>query len=204
VYAAPFFDRHRGPGPFRVLDVGTGGGDIAIGFARWARRRGRRVEVLALDLDPEVLACAAEVTRPFPEVRLVAADALEPPLRPGTVDLAVCSLMLHHLSEEGVVHLLRRLAGVARLGFVVSDLRRGRLAWATAWVLTRAISRNRLTRHDGPLSVRRAYTRAELRGLSAQAGLPDVDWRRAPAFRVVGIHHGPGSRSAKRDSPGAP
>jgi ubiquinone/menaquinone biosynthesis C-methylase UbiE len=186
--AAPFLARHQGPGPFRILDLGTGNADVPVAFARWARRRGRRVTVVGLDLHPGVVACARTTTRGLPEVRLVTGEARQLPIRPGSVDLAVCSLMLHHLSEAAVMEVLRLMADTARLGFLVSDLRRSRAAWLAAWLATRAISRNRVTRHDGPLSARRAYTVAELTRLSAAAGLPEVRWRSAIAFRVIGVY----------------
>ncbi len=190
-HVAPFFARFRAEGRgarLRVVDLGTGGADIPVALVRWARARGHRVIVLALDVQPEVLACATPVARRLEEVQLIAADALRPPLRAGAADLAVCSLTLHHLPEEGVVALLRLMASLARLGFVVSDLRRSRAAYAAAWLATRLISRNRLTRHDGPMSVRRAYTREELARLSRAAGLPDVRWHRAFPFRVIGVY----------------
>ncbi len=188
---APFFDRFARGGdgrPLRVLDLGTGGADIPVALVRWARARGRRVSILALDVQHDVLACAAGEARALPEVRLVAGDALRPPIRRGGVDLALCSLTLHHLPEDAVVALLRLMADVARLGFVVSDLRRSRAAYVAAWLATRLISRNRMTRHDGPLSVRRAYTPEELARLSAAAGLPAVRWRRAAFVRVLGVY----------------
>jgi ubiquinone/menaquinone biosynthesis C-methylase UbiE len=179
------------PGTLRVLDAGTGAGDVPLAVARWARRRRWTVRVVAFDLQPVVAAVAARTVRQAPEVAVMVADALRTPLRAGAVDVAVCSLMLHHLPEEAVVGLLRELDRVARVGFVVSDLRRSRRAWLATWLLTRAISRNRLTRHDGPLSVRRAYTRAELARLAERAGLPAMRWSHAPAFRVIGVHdHG--------------
>lgn len=187
-HLAPFFARHRGPAPLRVLDLGTGGGDVPAAVVRWARARGRRVSVLALDLQPEVLACAGAAARDLPEVRLVAGDALQPPVRRDGVDVALCSLTLHHLPEAAVVRLLRLMADVARLGFVVSDLRRSRLAYAAAWLTTRLISKSRLTRHDGPLSVLRAYTREELARLAGAAGLPGVRWHEPPCFRVIGVY----------------
>lgn len=185
------FDREGRPRPLRILDVGTGSADIPVAIARWARQRDRRVSILALDVQPDVIACAQAASRGFPEIRAVAGDALEPPVRADGVDLAICSLTLHHLPEDAVVALLRLLASVGRLGFVVSDLRRGRLAYAAVWLTTRAISRNRLTRHDGPLSVRRAYTRPELGRLSARADLASVRWSLGPAFRVIGVYERP-------------
>jgi SAM-dependent methyltransferase len=187
----PFLDRfadERLRRPFRVLDLGTGGADVPVALARRARRLGVPVSVVGLDVQPAVLACAAAAVRGCADVRLVAGDALRPPVRPGGVDLALCSLTLHHLPEDAVVGLLRRMAEVARLGFVVSDLRRSRSVYALAWLTIRLMSRNRVTRHDGPLSVRRAYTPAELAGLSAAAGLPRIRWQRTAFVRVLGVH----------------
>lgn len=185
---APVLQRHREPRPIRVLDLGTGGADVPVALVRWARARGHRVSVVALDLQPDVLACVAPAARNLPEVRLVAGDAAHLPVRPDGVDVTLCSLTLHHLPDIAVVALLRVMAEVSRLGFVVSDLRRSRSAYVAAWLATHAISRNRLTRHDGPLSVQRAYTRAELVDLSAAAGLPGMRWQKAPFFRLIGVH----------------
>jgi SAM-dependent methyltransferase len=186
-HVAPFLARLRAGETLRVLDVGTGAADIPLALARWARRHGHRVRIVALDVHPTILRYAARAANGTPEVQVVAGNALEAPIRPGSIDVALCSLVLHHLSEEAVVSLLGRLAELARLGFVVSDFRRGRLAWAAVWLATHAVSWNRMTRHDGPLSVRRAYTPDELAGLATRAGLPDIHWHRAPAFRQVGV-----------------
>jgi hypothetical protein len=96
--------------------------------------------------------------------------------------------MLHHLPEPAVIETLRLMATTARRGFVISDLRRTRAAYVGTWLLTRVITRNRLARHDGPLSVLRAYTVPELERLSAAAGVRGIDWRDAIALRLVGVY----------------
>ena len=186
-YIAPFFARLEPDETLRILDVGTGAADIPLALARWAQRHGRRVRIVALEVHPAILRYAARAVRSAHEVHLVAGNALEAPIRPGSVDVALCSLVLHHLPQEAVVALFGRLAKLVRLGFVVSDFRRGRLAWAAVWLATHAVSRCRMTRHDGPLSVRRAYTPVELAHLATRAELPDMRWYRAPAFRQVGV-----------------
>jgi hypothetical protein len=74
------------------------------------------------------------------------------------------------------------------VGFVVNDLVRSRVAHWVVWVITRFITRGAISRHDGPLSVRRSYTPGEVSGLCAQAGLEDVDvvhhW---PYFRFCAV-----------------
>jgi 2-polyprenyl-3-methyl-5-hydroxy-6-metoxy-1,4-benzoquinol methylase len=186
-HVARFLGRLRPGETLRILDIGTGAADIPVALAEWARRRGDRVRITALEMHPTIWRHAARAAEDTPEVRVVGADALQPPIRPGSVDVALCSLVLHHLPEEAVVALLRQLAALVRLGFVISDFRRGRVAWAAVWLVTRATACGRMARHDGPLSVRRAYTPAELTRLAERAGLPGLRWQRAPAFRQVGV-----------------
>ena len=160
-----------------ILDVGTGGADIPLELLDHARRAGRDWRVTAVDSRPEVLA-AALVLEPelgaTPGLELHVGDGTRLAHADGAVDVAHASLVAHHLEPDGVDALLREMARVARLGVVVNDLVRGRPAWLGAWALTRVATTNRYTRNDAPMSVRRAYTRDELRAMAARAGLVEV------------------------------
>ncbi len=116
-HVAPFLARLAAGETLRILDVGTGAADIPLALARWARRHGHRVRIVALDVHPAILRHAARAADGTPEVHVVAGDALEPPIRPGSVDVALCSLVLHHLPEEAVVDAAppARRAGAAGL-----------------------------------------------------------------------------------------
>ena len=157
-----------------VLDVGTGAADIPAALLARAARDGRQLRVTGIDSRPEVLS-AAVVRRPHlsmtPGLELHVGDGRSLPFPDRSFDIAHASLLLHHLEPTMAVALLREMSRVARRGIVVNDLIRGRLAWVGAWLLSHFATRNRYTRHDAPLSVRRAYTVAELTSLIAAAGL---------------------------------
>jgi hypothetical protein len=53
------------------------------------------------------------------------------------------------------------------------------------WMMTRAFSRSRVFHHDGPVSVRAAYTPDELRALAQAAGLQGARVRRQAPWRMV-------------------
>jgi ubiquinone/menaquinone biosynthesis C-methylase UbiE len=164
--------------PASLLDVGTGGADVPIGLIEDWRRRGRRLTVLGIDSRPEILAAAA---RERPAVlatdglTLRVADGRTLPLEDGSFDFAHASMVLHHLDPGDAAALIREMARVARHGVVINDLARGRLRYVGAWILLHVVTRNAFTRHDGPLSVRRAYSLAEARTLVTEAGLRIVD-----------------------------
>jgi ubiquinone/menaquinone biosynthesis C-methylase UbiE len=169
--------------PCTVLDVGTGGADIPVALLADARRRGRDLAVTAADSRPEIVD-AARLARPeLADVRGLRLEVVPPdrlPYDDASFDVAHASLVVHHLDEPAAVRFLAELRRVGR-GVVVNDLARGRLAWFGTWLATRVLTRNRFTRHDAPLSVRRAYTPDELESLMRRAGLEPID-RRAGFF----------------------
>jgi SAM-dependent methyltransferase len=154
----------------RILDVGTGAADLPLAFGR----RGWRS--VAVDVNPRVLEVARRAVAGRESVEVIDADGRALPFPDASFDVAHCSLLLHHLGEEEAVVVLRELRRVARRGVVVNDLRRGPFAFIAAALPTLALSRSRVTRHDGIASARRAYTLDELDALLAAAGLQPV-WR---------------------------
>jgi ubiquinone/menaquinone biosynthesis C-methylase UbiE len=113
------------------------------------------------------------------------------PFADNAFDMVTCSLALHHFSRADAVLVLREMDRVGRTGFVVNDLRRGRVAYGASWAASRLTTRNRLTRHDAPLSVRRAYTPAELRTLLDEAGVQHAEVTTLPWFRMAAIKRAP-------------
>ena len=154
----------------RILDAGTGRGDMPLAFARqgWT--------TTALDRHPDVLVIARRQTAAEPRVDVVGGDARSLPYEDDAYDVSHCSLLVHHLDPAEVVAVLRELARVARRGVVINDLRRGILPLVVTAVSLAAFGGSRVTRADGLASARRAYTLDELDDLIGQAGLA-VRWR---------------------------
>jgi SAM-dependent methyltransferase len=164
-----------------VLDVATGSGDFPLTLHQWSVQQGRAVALFASDVNREVLDVAREELREYP-VQLVQHDALHMPFRDRSVDIITCSQALHHFDRDAVVRLLQEFARVARIGVIVSDLRRSYIAyWGARLMAYGPVSA--LSRHDGPLSVLRAYTPDEV-GVLAQRADVAVQVRRAPGFRI--------------------
>ncbi len=157
--------------PVRVLDIATGSADIPVTIVRWARTQGIKVAVTAVDINPLAVKEAAEIAREYPEITVQAADGFALPFAEGSYDIVLCIKTLHHFSENDTVRLLREASRTAKEGYIIMDLRRSWVAWLLITLLTRIFTKNRLTRHDGPLSVLRSYTTAELDALAGQAGL---------------------------------
>lgn len=156
----------------RILDVGTGSADIPLAIAEFTRRTGRAVHVTATDVHSQMREVAMSRVSSSSDIRVGAADALALPYRAHAFDIVLLSLTLHHFERQEQIGALREAARVAARAVVVNELERCRANYLGArfLALTRW-RRNRLTRHDGPLSVLRAFTPGELLELADAAGL---------------------------------
>jgi ubiquinone/menaquinone biosynthesis C-methylase UbiE len=169
-----------------VVDVGGGRGDLAVHLVRWARGAGRSIRVIVLDRDATTAALARRHCAAHPEVVVVQGDATALPLREAGVDLAVAVLTLHHLDPDAAVTMLGEMRAATRDALIVNDLQRSRMAWLLVWLTTRLFARHPISHHDGPLSVRRAYSVEELTVLADKARLANVRIRRHPwGLRVL-------------------
>jgi ubiquinone/menaquinone biosynthesis C-methylase UbiE len=172
--------------PIRLLDVGTGLGDIPVALLEWSARRGIPLEVEAVDSRDETLAAAQDTYGDVRGLHLRVADGRSLPYPDGSFDLAHTSLMAHHLEPPDLAACLRELRRVSRLGVIVNDLDRNRVALAGAWLVTRLFTGSPITRNDGPLSVRRAYRPEELAEFASRAGLVEVArFRAVPGYRYA-------------------
>ena len=153
----------------RIVDLATGSGDIPRLIIDYAQKIGAKVGVDALDRQSATLEIARKLSGNYPEISYIDANILEwQPADP--YDIVLCSLALHHFSDEDAVRLLRHCRELSQKFVLVSDLRRGLLATIGVYLLTALIFREPMTRYDGRVSAARAFSFAELDDLAGRAG----------------------------------
>lgn len=174
--------------PWQLLDVGTGLGDIPDAACRLAADLQCNLQVIGLER-VRALSSAARIRCP----RMITGDALALPFASGSVDIVTCSQLLHHFDGEPAWQLLRECTRVARRAVIIGDLRRSWTALAGLWASSYVLGFHPVSRHDGMVSIRRGFTRAELSSLIAGAvGLPAIV-KYAPGFRVTATWQIPSS-----------
>jgi len=165
-YLAPRM-RESGRSSFTLLDVGAGSGVTSSALAARLHRAGFHVRVLAVDLQWRHLASGRH--RSLDRASALAADAFRLPFSDGAADWTVSTLFFHHFSPDENVQLLREFARVARRGFVLLDLRRHLFPLLFVSLAGRLAFESHASVHDGPASVRQAYTRAEAEQITERA-----------------------------------
>ncbi len=177
----------RCAGPVRVLDVGTGSGDVAVSLLAAGRRGGIDATLTLADISPRAVEAATRRAEDAGmTARGVVLDAVAGPLP--SADLTVCSLFLHHLTGAQAVAVLAHMReSVRQSGGVVSvnDLRRG--AWGSVlantvpWVVTRS----GVVHSDAAISARAAWTPDELAELATRAGMIGAEITRCFPARMT-------------------
>jgi SAM-dependent methyltransferase len=177
-----------GPRRTRVLDVGTGSGFAASRLERAAARRGHQVRVVGLDRKLAHLLAGRD--RGLGQLRIVG-DAGRLPLADGAVDWALSSLFFHHFDAAANRRILGEMRRVGRVGAAVVDLRRSRWSALLVRLLLPLLGAGRVARHDGRLSIARAWTVAAVEELVA--GQPVLELRRRFPFRFSLVLPGGGA-----------
>jgi 2-polyprenyl-3-methyl-5-hydroxy-6-metoxy-1,4-benzoquinol methylase len=170
----------------RVLDIGSGGGDIARSIARWCAADARSCEVVAADADPRATAWAALRAGPV-NVTYVTAMTGDLVREGERFDVVLSNHLLHHLQDDELETVLSDSARLLRPGGLAlhNDIARSRAAYAlfgaATWPFEAHLLRDTFIRADGLTSIRRSYTASELRARAPQG------WEVATAvpFRLV-------------------
>ncbi len=153
----------------RLVDLATGSGDIPRLIVDYARQIGASVEVDALDRQPATLEIARRLSVSYPEISYREANILEWN-SVEAYDITLCTLALHHFSNDDAERLLRRCRELSRKFVLVSDLRRNFFLIAGVYLLTTLIFREPMTRYDARLSAIRAFSFSEMCDLAVRAG----------------------------------
>ena len=162
-------DQPRGSS-FTLVDVGYGQGDMLRAIHRWATRHGYRPELIGIDLSPWSAPAARAATPTGVAIDYRTGDMFDAVFdRP--IDFIVSSLVTHHLDDDRIVEFLRWMEVSATRGWYVNDLHRHAIAYHGFRLLSAAMRWHHFVRHDGPLSVARAFRRADWNRLIARAGL---------------------------------
>jgi len=171
-----------GPPEQRLLDVGTGSGDVAAGLARRAARRGRRVAVVGVDRKLSHLVVGRRLGRR--QLR-VAADARALPFRDGAFDWSLSTLFFHHFDASANRAILAEMRRTACRGVVVVDLRASRWGRWLGGLLIPLLGVGPVTRHDGRVSLARAWRLPDVRRLTADLPVAEISKRHPFRFALV-------------------
>ena len=157
--------------PLKIVDIGFGSGDLLRQLEHMAQKKGYHFELIGVELHPWSVKIARDLNKKqscihFEEKNVF--DFTEP------VDIFVCSLVLHHLSDKEIQNLVLKISQLSQLGWFFHDLKRHIVPYGFIWGATRLMRLHEMVQSDAPLSVARGFNGEELKLL----------FDRVPGFHV--------------------
>ncbi|MBO0797671.1 MAG: methyltransferase domain-containing protein [Blastocatellia bacterium] len=169
-----------------LLDIGTGSADIPQMIVGWARTRGISLDFVVLDHNEIAVSEARMLTYHYPEIRVIQADALNLPFAERSFDFVIASLFLHHFATPEAAQLVKGFARIARIAFLINDLRRHPVAYYSIKLLTRIFTRNRLVRNDAAVSVLRGFSETDIAEIERESQIKLQTYYHFP-YRLIMI-----------------
>jgi 2-polyprenyl-3-methyl-5-hydroxy-6-metoxy-1,4-benzoquinol methylase len=160
---------HPSPAALRIVDVGCGDGNMLRRIHAWAARRGVPVALTGIDLNPDAIRAAREAA-PELQIDWIVGDALSSAAI-GDIDVVICSLLTHHLTNPQIVQFLQWAEQATRRGWFINDLHRKAVPYHLFRLWARFTNLHPFVKNDGGVSIRRSFVTEDWQRLCAAAGL---------------------------------
>lgn len=166
-----------------VADLGSGGGDMMMVMAKWAAKRGYKLQLTGIDANLAIVEYARQNTATFNSIEHEQMDVFSTNFRQKEFDIITCTLFTHHFTDDQLIILFKHLKKQAKNGIVINDLHRHWLAYFSIKLLTGLFSRSYMVKYDAPLSVARSFKRYDWKKIFKAAGITNYTIRWCWAFR---------------------
>jgi 2-polyprenyl-3-methyl-5-hydroxy-6-metoxy-1,4-benzoquinol methylase len=166
-----------------IVDIGCGHGDILRDVAKFGRKNDYKFKLLGVDANPTAIEYANELSIVYPELSFETQDIFSDDFQKREFDIVLATLFLHHFKEPELVSFLKSTIKQTKIGIVVNDLHRHKLAYYLFMLLSIFIS-NKMIIEDGLTSVLRGFKRKDLEKMSTKINVKtNISWKWA--FRYL-------------------
>lgn len=174
--------------PITIVDLGCGSGDILREVSRFGKTNGYQFRLIGLDANQHTIDYASTLSEAYDNIEFKVIDVFAEAFNEVDYDLALSTLFFHHFKERELVSFLKPVLEKAKLGIVVNDLHRHKLAYYLFKVLCLTI-KNKTVIEDGLTSVLRGFKREELVEISQELNTNyQIQWKWAFRFQWILKH----------------
>lgn len=168
-----------------IIDLGCGGGDILREVSRFGKKNDYQFQLIGIDANQHTVDYARTLSRAYENIEFKAIDIFSEEFKALNYDLVLTTLFLHHFKNDELVSFLKPVLENAKLGIVVNDLHRHKLAYYLFKLLCTTI-KNKTIVEDGLTSVLRGFKRQELEDISQQLQTNyQIQWKWAFRFQWI-------------------
>lgn len=173
--------------PVSIMDIGCGNGSMLREVAKMGRKKGIRMLLTGVDANKHAIEIAKEESSEYPDIHFEVRDVTSSDFQAERVDIVLCTLTLHHFEDQEIINLMTIFSKIARMGIVINDLHRSKMAYYLFEVFSRIFIKNQIARSDGLTSVLRSFKKQELQGYGRDLSVREqiISWKWAFRYQWV-------------------
>jgi len=172
---------------YSIVDLGCGDGAMLRKIADFARKNKLDFQLLGLDLNAKSIALAKSKSENYPEIKYSQKDILQLNQDTFSCDIITSTLTMHHFTDVEIQTFLMQFLSISKLGVVINDLQRSHVAYVLFKAFSVVFMKTHIARHDGLISIKRAFTKNELLTFTQKLQLESYKLKWRWAFRYLWI-----------------
>ena len=171
--------------PLRIIDLGCGGGDLALAVAKSLQKQKIKFTITGIDGNTNTIAYAQKKCVAFSKIIFLQADILSSQFSIQPCDILISSHFMYHFTGDGLVNFLKNNLSAISTAFIFSELKRNRLAMCLFKFSSFLMPISKLAKEDGLLAIKRSFSEKEWLAILKQAGIDTYRLQSVPLFRIL-------------------
>ena len=169
-----------------IVDFGCGNGDMLRAVADYFQKKNITLRLIGIDANAFTINVAKELSVRY-NIEYLCEDLFNTNLAKLDYDIGLCTLTLHHFANADIENLVANLFRTAKVGLVINDLQRSKVAYKLFGLVCDVFKLNRMSRLDGQVSILRGFKKSDLLAYSKNLKLKNYTIKWKWAFRYQWI-----------------
>lgn len=171
---------------YTIYDVGCGDGHMLRKIAEFNGNRKANLHLVGIDIREDILAIAQNASKSYKTIEYQKVNVLSLD-ETQKCDILLCTLTMHHFSEGEIERFLKKFSELARLGIIINDLERSKLAFVLFKIFRHLFLKSKVAKKDGLTSIQRGFVKSDLKrmALNLKNLYHTIEWKWA--FRYLWV-----------------
>lgn len=173
--------------PIIIADIGCGNGDMLRMLAKYGNKYHINFKMIGIDANEYTINYARKLSKDYDNIDYICLDIFDEEFNTLKYDIALCTLTIHHFTNEKIIDLITIFNRNASVGIVVNDLQRSKLAYRLYQMVCFIFRLNKMLQEDGCISILRGFKRDELQSFAKTLNLKNytIQWKWAFRYQWI-------------------
>jgi 2-polyprenyl-3-methyl-5-hydroxy-6-metoxy-1,4-benzoquinol methylase len=179
--------QHHPKSTYTIIDVGCGNGDMLRTLADFAQKYNYQFQLIGVDANPFTIQYAKDLSKNYPMISYQCEDIFSQSFSQMNYDILLSTLTLHHFKNEQINYLTQLFTAQSRLGVVINDLHRSKVAYRLFQFICLVFNLNRMSKQDGLVSILRGFKKKEIQEFSKKLTVSKqtIHWKWAFRYQWI-------------------